>query len=80
MKFLFTIMTRQMTKDKTIFELYSEICIMNQEHFFIRGCAEIPVLNEEEFSLGNIWVSFSEENFRRMTDLWESDKRENEPP
>lgn len=36
------------------FELYSEICIMNQEHFFVRGCAEIPVLNEEEFFTWNI--------------------------
>jgi len=62
------------------FELYSEICIMNQEHFFVRGCVEIPVFNEEEFFTWNIWVSLSEENFRRMIDVWESDKREKEPP
>ncbi|GAB1770612.1 DUF2199 domain-containing protein [Priestia aryabhattai] len=62
------------------FELYSEICIMNQEHFFVRGCVEIPVLNEEDPFIWNIWVSLSEENFHRMINLWESDEREHEPP
>ena len=48
--------------------------------FFVRGCVEIPVLNEEDPFIWNIWVSLSEENFHRMINLWESDEREHEPP
>lgn len=35
--------------------------------------------SEDLFSWG-VWVSLSETNFARMRDLWESPKREQEPP
>lgn len=42
-------------------------CVIDDEHFFVRGCIEIPVHGEQEpFSWG-VWVSLSEKSYR----LWE---------
>jgi len=43
--------------------LGTDTCIVDQEHFFIRGCLEIPVHGEAEpFSWG-VWVSLSRDHF-----------------
>ncbi|RJS62751.1 DUF2199 domain-containing protein [Priestia filamentosa] len=62
------------------FELYPEICVMDQQHFFVRGCLEIPVLDSKETFIWDVWVSLSEENFGRTIHLWEREEREQEPP
>ena len=61
--------------------LSSDQCVIDEEHFFVLGRVEIPVLDAEEgiFSW-NAWVSLSEENFERMSALWEVEGREKEPP
>ena len=44
--------------------LTSDLCIIDDESFFIRGLIEIPVLGQEKtFGIG-VWVSQKEENFR----------------
>ena len=61
-------------------ELSSEQCIIDDEHYFVRGSLEIPVIDgTEPFSWG-IWVSLSQKNYERMSELWETSGRENEPP
>ena len=61
-------------------ELSSDQCVIDDEHYFVRGCIEIPVTDgAEPFSWG-VWVSLSEKNFERMSELWETQGRENEPP
>ncbi len=61
-------------------ELGSDQCIVDGEHYFVRGSLEIRVLDgAESFSWG-VWVSLSQKNFERMSELWESSVRENEPP
>jgi hypothetical protein len=43
--------------------LESDICVVDQEHFFVRGCIEIPVHGETQpFSWG-AWISLSRRNF-----------------
>ena len=61
--------------------LSSDQCIIDNEHFFVMGRLEIPVLdgNENLFSW-NVWISLSQENFERMSELWETEGREKEPP
>ncbi len=61
--------------------LSSDQCIIDDEHFFVLGRLEITVVDSEEdvFSW-NVWVSLSEENFERMSELWEVEGREKEPP
>ena len=61
--------------------LSSDQCVIDEEHFFILGSLEIPVLDaEEDLFSWNVWVSLSEQNFDRMLELWETDGRESEPP
>ncbi len=60
--------------------LTSDVYILRNGHFFIRGVLEIPIINsEEKFSYG-VWVSLNEKNFNRYVDTWESDHRAEEPP
>ncbi len=61
--------------------LSSDRCVIDDEHFFVLGRLEVPVLDADEnlFSW-NVWVSLSEKNFNRATELWETEGRESEPP
>ena len=61
-------------------ELSSDQCIIDAQHFFIRGRIRIPVVDSVEPLFFGVWVSVSENNFARATDLWETPGRENEPP
>lgn len=62
-------------------ELSSDQCVIDEEHFFILGRVEIPVIDAEEKTFSwNAWVSLSRENFLRASDLWEVEGRESEPP
>lgn len=60
--------------------LGEEQCILNGEHFFVRGRIRIPVLDADEDFEWGVWVSLSEENFVRMGDAWEQEGREREEP
>ena len=61
-------------------ELTSDQCIIDQMYFFVRGVIEIPVVDGDgPFSWG-VWVSLSEANFLRASELWNAPGREQEPP
>jgi hypothetical protein len=60
--------------------LDSDICIVDQEHFFVRGCLEIPVLGElDPFSWG-VWVSLSADNFEKFSGWLSASKRSHVGP
>jgi len=61
-------------------ELGSDQCIIDGEHFFVRGCLEIPIIDATEPFTWGVWVSLSEQNFGRMSELWDTDGRDREPP
>lgn len=55
-------------------------CIINGEHFFIRGNIEIPVHDSDvPFSWG-VWVSLSERSFEHASENWEREGREHSEP
>lgn len=56
------------------FEIDDDLCIMDNEHFFIRGCIEIPIIGTDEHLIWGIWVSLSEANFNNIKEHW--DKQE----
>ncbi|MFF2754441.1 DUF2199 domain-containing protein [Psychrobacillus sp. NPDC058041] len=56
------------------FELDDDLCIMDNEHFFIRGCIEIPITSTAEHLIWGAWVSLSEANFNKTNAHW--DKQE----
>ena len=60
--------------------LDSDRCIIDQKHFFIRGCLDIPVLGEPEpFSWG-VWVSLSAGNFEIFSRCFGLAKRSHNGP
>ncbi len=61
-------------------EMNDDLCIIDDKYFFIRGNIEIPVIDEDQSFVWNVWVSISEENFDKSTDLWEDPKREKLDP
>ena len=60
--------------------LSSDQCVIDEKYFFVFGRLEISVLDAKEIFSWNVWVSLSEKSFNRMSELWESEGRENEPP
>lgn len=51
-------------------EMNEDLCIIDDEYFFIRGCIEIPVNDGEEPFIWDVWVSLSEGNFDKTIDFW----------
>jgi len=56
-------------------ELTADTCIVDGEHFFVRGCIEIPVHGEPEIFQWGVWTSLSEHNFEEFVQLLDRDKR-----
>ncbi len=60
--------------------LSSDQCIIDEEHFFLVGNLELPIIGSDERFSWDIWVSLSDRNFARACELWEQPGRESEPP
>ncbi|MGO9229254.1 MAG: DUF2199 domain-containing protein [Bryobacteraceae bacterium] len=60
-------------------ELFSDQCVIDDEHFFIRGLVEIPIIGSDELFAWGIWVSLSRANFERSCELWQDPRRVDEP-
>ncbi|WP_345475476.1 DUF2199 domain-containing protein [Actinoallomurus oryzae] len=61
-------------------ELSSDQCVIKKQVFFVRGLIEIPVIDTGEVFTWGVWVSLSEKNFIRASQLWNVSGRESEPP
>lgn len=61
-------------------ELSSEQCVIDDEHFFVLGRIILPVVDGPGPFCWLAWVSLSEENFLRASELWYTEGRESEPP
>jgi hypothetical protein len=60
--------------------LSSDQCVIDDEHYFVRGCLDVRIHDSEEVFSWGVWVSLSEESFYRMSELWDTPGREAEPP
>lgn len=62
-------------------DLNKDQCIIDNEHFFIVGNLEIPILGHdaERFSW-DVWVSLSSANFLQACEVWNYPRRVEEPP
>ena len=58
----------------------SDLCIVDEQHFFIRGLLSVPILGTTRSFVWLVWVSLSKKNFYRTADLMETPGREKEPP
>jgi hypothetical protein len=55
-------------------------CVIDDEHYFICGNIDIPIIGHDELFSWDVWVSLSEKNFARAHELWTTPGRESEPP
>lgn len=58
----------------------SDQCIVDGEHFFVRGHIEIPVIDTNDTFIWSVWVSLSEHSFDHMSEHWGSEGREDCEP
>ena len=61
-------------------EINADQCVIDDEHFFVRGRLEISVLDNDGPFVWLVWVSLSLDNFMRACELWETPGREKELP
>lgn len=61
-------------------ELTDDQCVIDGEHFFIRGHIEIPIHDYPDTLAFSVWSSLSEQSFRHMTDRWDDPDRDTDPP
>jgi hypothetical protein len=55
-------------------------CVVDKEHFFVRGLIEIPIQGHPEPLSFSVWSSLSKASFLHMCDRWESPDRSADPP
>ncbi|WP_236241721.1 DUF2199 domain-containing protein [Streptomyces sp. CC228A] len=60
--------------------LSADQCVIQAQHYFVKGLIEIPVIGSDEVFSWGVWVSLSRENFSRAADLWDTPGRESEKP
>lgn len=57
-----------------------DFCVIDGEHYFVRGRLEIPVVDSDEVFAWDVWVSQSAKNFKRTIELMDTEGRESEEP
>lgn len=60
--------------------LSSDQCVIDDKHFFVLGRLQLPVMDGPHPFTWLTWVSLSEKNFLRVSDLWHTVGRESEEP
>ncbi|MCW7471707.1 MULTISPECIES: DUF2199 domain-containing protein [Leptospira] len=65
--------------DTDIF-LNSDLCVINDKWFYVRGCIEIPIIDEDDFFIWGVWVSLSETNFFEFQSILDKEKRSHYGP
>jgi len=60
--------------------LTPDLCIVDDEFFFIRGCLEVPVWGIPRPFVWGVWTSLSQQNYKRTLAIWNKKKRIKEPP
>ena len=58
----------------------SDRCVIDHQHFFVRGCLEVPIVGGSEPFVWSIWVSLSEQSFALVDELWEAEQRDHVDP
>jgi hypothetical protein len=61
--------------DKRV-ELSADQCVVDGEHFFVRGHVELLIVDTSDIFAWSVWCSLSEKSFRHMTERWEDAERD----
>jgi hypothetical protein len=57
-------------------ELTADQCVVDEQHFFVRGHVELPIIDSTDTFAWSVWCSLSEKSFRHMTARWEDPERD----
>lgn len=60
--------------------LTADTCIVDDTHFFVRGCIEIPVHGVAEPFVWGVWASLSRDHFERFVALLDCELRAQHGP
>ena len=55
-------------------------CVIDGEHYFIRGIIELPIIGSTEMFRWGVWGSLSKENFEKQLLMFDDPKRVELPP
>ena len=61
-------------------ELTADQCVVDEEHFFVRGHIQIPIIGHDEPLAFSVWSSLSKESFGDMVYHWNNEARPSLPP
>jgi hypothetical protein len=61
-------------------ELTRDLCVVDGQHFFIRGHILIPILDYTEQFIFSVWSSLSEKSFVHVNERWNDESRDKDPP
>jgi hypothetical protein len=61
-------------------EIEESLCVVDGEHFFHRGRLTIPINDNDQDLIFNVWTSISEDNFIKRDQLWNNPDRVKEEP
>jgi hypothetical protein len=53
-------------------ELTTDTCVVDREHYFIRGVLQIPIRGSEDVFGFGVWVTQKDANFRKYLENYES--------
>lgn len=57
-----------------------DYCVIDEKWFFVRGCIEIHVHNEEDPFIWGVWVSLSIVNYHKWIESFDMEKRSHISP
>jgi len=60
-------------------DLTSDQCVVDEKQFFILARLVLPIVDGNDTFTWQVWVAVSEENFDRVSEMWEQEGREDEP-
>lgn len=60
--------------------LTADTCVIDDKEFYVRGCIEIHVHDEDEQFTWDVWTSLSEKNFLHFRELLSVEKRAHPGP
>jgi hypothetical protein len=60
--------------------LDTDTCVIDEEHYFVRACLEVPVRGISQPFVWGAWVSLSLASMKRAAELFHVDAQEDEPP
>jgi hypothetical protein len=67
------------TERETRGAINSDLCTLD-DHYFVRGCLDIPISGHKDMFSWSVWVSISKQSFDLIVDLWDEDVRSNRDP